>query len=57
MLKPNRFQNATQSLEQIKTWHNEQEEKEEKQKFLIQERIRKEQETKELSLQKQSNHN
>lgn len=46
MLETNRFQSATQSLEQINIWHLEQEAKEEKQKFLIQERNRKDQETK-----------
>ncbi|HEX8288853.1 MAG TPA: hypothetical protein VF556_12705 [Pyrinomonadaceae bacterium] len=46
MLETNRFQNAAQSLEQINVWQLEQEAKEEKQKFLIQEKKRKEQQIK-----------
>jgi elongation factor P--beta-lysine ligase len=45
MLETNRFQNAWQGLEQINAWHLEQEVKEQKQKLLIQERKRREQET------------
>ena len=46
MLQTNRFRNATQTLEQIKAWHNQQEEKEEKERLLIEERVRSEQEIK-----------
>jgi hypothetical protein len=52
MLQTNRFQNASQNLEQINTWQIEQEAKEEKQKFLIQEKKKNEQQkTQEASSQ------
>ena len=51
MPQSNRFQNASQILDQINAWQLEQEAKEERQKLLIQERKRKVQELKEFRLQ------
>ena len=46
MIQTNRFQDSLQTLEKINAWQVQLEKKEEKQRFLIQEKIRKEQETK-----------
>jgi len=51
MPQSNRFQNASQILDQINAWQLEQEAKEERQKLLIQERKRKLQALKESRLQ------
>ena len=48
-METNRFQSASQSLEQINAWQIELETKEEKQKFLIQEKKLKEQKTTEAN--------
>ena len=45
MLQTERFQNASQTLENINAWQIEMETKEEKLKRLIQEEVRKEQQT------------
>lgn len=46
MSESQRFQNATQMLKQIIAWQEEQDFKEEKQKSLIREKVRKEREIK-----------
>lgn len=48
MLQTNRFQNAARSLNQINAWQKELEEKENKQRLLILEKKRKEQESKKI---------
>jgi hypothetical protein len=49
MPESQRFQNATQMLKQIIAWQEEQDAKEEKQKSLILEKVRKEREIKQVN--------